>query len=189
VYDRYGPRWLLIVGTVTYVFGLMMTSLATEYYQFILAQGIVASVGSSMCFNAALSSTSGWFFKKRGYALGIVASGSSLGGVVLPIMMSHMIPQVGFGWAMRTVAFLFLFLLTISTLTIKSRLPPRPQPLVIMDYFRSLAELKMAVTVVALFFFFWGMFLPFNYVILQAQKQGMDPNLTIYLLPIMNAVR
>ena len=39
IYDNYGPRWLLIVGTFLEVFGLMMTSLATEYYQFVLAQG------------------------------------------------------------------------------------------------------------------------------------------------------
>ncbi|TKA61019.1 hypothetical protein B0A55_11444, partial [Friedmanniomyces simplex] len=39
LYDNYGPRWLLLAGTFLHVFGLMMTSLASEYYQFILAQG------------------------------------------------------------------------------------------------------------------------------------------------------
>lgn len=39
VFDNYGPRWLLVAGTILEVFGLMMTSLSTEYYQFILAQG------------------------------------------------------------------------------------------------------------------------------------------------------
>lgn len=33
VYDNYGPRYLLLVGTFLEVFGLMMTSLCTEYYQ------------------------------------------------------------------------------------------------------------------------------------------------------------
>ena len=31
VYDNYGPRFMLLTGTVLHVFGLMMTSLATEY--------------------------------------------------------------------------------------------------------------------------------------------------------------
>jgi MFS family permease len=167
----------------------MMTSLSTEYYQFFLALGVVSSLGSSAVFNAAMSSVVSWFFRRRGAAFGIMASGSSVGGVVLPIMMTKMIQQVGWGWTMRAVAFLFLFLLGIACLTVKSRLPPRPKPLVIREYFSSLKEPAMALSVTAMFFFFWGMFLPFNFVILQAQRQGMDPNLTYYLLPIMNAVR
>ncbi|KAK2011955.1 major facilitator superfamily transporter [Colletotrichum eremochloae] len=188
LYDSYGPKYLLYGGTVVYVFGLMMTSLSTKYYQFILAQSIVSSVGSSACFNAAMVSVTSWFFRRRGAAFGIMASGSSVGGVVLPIMMTKLIAQVGFPWAIRAVAFLFLFLLSIACLTVKSRLPPRPRPLVLREYVDSLREPPMAITVCAMFLFFWGMFLPFNFVILQAKAQGMDENLVIYLLPIMNAV-
>ncbi|GKT82247.1 LOW QUALITY PROTEIN: major facilitator superfamily transporter [Colletotrichum tofieldiae] len=187
LYDSYGPKYLLYGGTVVYVFGLMMTSLSTQYYQFILAQSIVSSVGSSACFNASMASVTSWFFRRRAAAFGIMVSGSSLGGVILPIMMSKMIPQVGFPWAIRAVAFLFLILLGIACLTVKSRLPPRPRPFVFKEYIDSLREPPMAITVCALFLFFWGMFLPFNFVILQAKAQGMDENLVIYLLPIMNA--
>ena len=89
LFDSYGPRWLLIIGTIFYVFGLMMVSLSKEYYQFFLAQGVVAAVGSSAVFNACMSSVVSWFFKRRAAAFGIMVSGSSLGGVVLPIMMNH----------------------------------------------------------------------------------------------------
>lgn len=34
-----------------------------------------------------------------------------------------------------------------------------------------------------------GLFLPFNYVILQAAAAGMDPGLVPYILPILNAAR
>ncbi|TDZ14528.1 MFS transporter asaE [Colletotrichum orbiculare MAFF 240422] len=188
LYDSYGPKYLLYGGTVVYVFGLMMTSLSTKYYQFILAQSLVSSIGSSAAFNASMASVTSWFFRRRGAALGIMVSGSSLGGVILPIMMTKMIQQVGFPWAIRAVAFMFLFLLGISCLTITSRLPPRPRPFVFKEYVDGLREPTMGITVVALFLFFWGMFLPFNFVILQARAQGMDENLVTYLLPIMNAV-
>jgi len=179
----------MYVGTVVYVFGLFMVSLSSEYYQFLLSLGVVSSLGSSAVFNASLSCLSSWFLRRRGAALGIVASGSSLGGVVLPIMMTKMTQSVGFPWAMRAVAFLFLGLLTIACFTVKSRLPPRPRPLVLTEYFTGLKEPVMALSVAAMFFFFWGMFLPFNYIILQAINQGMDANLASYLLPITNAVR
>jgi MFS family permease len=189
VFDSYGPRWLLIIGTILYVFGLMMVSLANEYYQFFLAQSIVAAIASSAVFNACMSSVVSWFFKRRAAAFGIMVSGSSLGGVVLPIMMDKMIQSVGFPWAMRAVAFLFLFLLTIASLTVKSRLPPNPRPLVLADYLKGFKEPAYVLTTAASFLFFWGMFLPFAYIILQAQKAGMEPSLVPYLLPIVNAVR
>ncbi|KAJ0167257.1 putative transporter MCH4 [Colletotrichum tanaceti] len=188
LYDSYGPRYLLYGGTAVYVFGLMMTSLSTRYYQLILAQSIVSSVGSSACFNASIATVTSWFFKRRAAAFGIMVSGSSVGGVVLPIMMSKMIARVGFPWAIRAVAFVFLLLLAVACLTVKSRLPPRPRPFVFREYVDSLREPPMIITVCALFLFFWGMFLPFNFIILQARAQGMDENLVIYLLPIMNAV-
>jgi len=96
-YDRYGPRYLLIAGTFLHVFGLMMTSLSSEYYQFILAQGICSPIGACLLFFATVTSSMTWFFKWRALAFGIVAAGSSLGGVILPIMVAKLIPQIGFG--------------------------------------------------------------------------------------------
>ncbi|KAM0348382.1 hypothetical protein ACHAPU_004352 [Fusarium lateritium] len=188
IFDMYGPKYLLWFGTVIYVFGLMMVSLSSEYYQFFLSQSIVAAIASSAVFNACMSSIITWFYKHRAAAFGIMVSGSSLGGVILPIMMDKMIKSVGFPWMMRTVAFMFLFLLGIACFTVKSRLPPRPKPFVLMEYLNGLRELPMLITVTGFFFFMWGMFLPFNYVLLQAEAAGMSENLITYLLPILNAV-
>lgn len=189
VFDVYGPRWMLVIGTVVYIFGLMMTSLCTEYWQFFLAQGVCAAIAASAVFNACMTSVFSWFFKKRAAALGIMVSGSSVGGVVMPIMIQQLIPKIGFPWTMRAVAFVYLGLLAMSCVTIKTRLPPRPKPLVVADYLAGFKEPAFALTLAGNFLFFWGMFIPFNYVILQAQQAGMDPTLVEYLLPIINAVR
>ncbi|KJZ76754.1 hypothetical protein HIM_03631 [Hirsutella minnesotensis 3608] len=188
LFDSYGPRWLLWGGTVAYVFGLMMVSLSTRYYHFFLAQSVVAAVGSSAVFNCCMSSLVTWFSRRRAAAFGVMVSGSSVGGVVLPIMMTKLIRRLGFPWMMRIVAFVFLALLTFACLTVKSRLAPRPRPFRIAEYARSLRDVRMAVTTAALFLFMWGMFLPFNYVLLQAQAAGTSPALIPYLLPILNAV-
>ncbi|RFU80785.1 hypothetical protein TARUN_1442 [Trichoderma arundinaceum] len=188
IFDNYGARWLLWGGSITYVFGLMMVSLSTEYYQIFLSQAIVSAIGSSAVFNACMSCIVSWFLKKRAAAYGIMVSGSSLGGVVLPIMMDKLIAKIGFPWMMRTMAFMFMVLLGIACLTVKSRLPPRPRKFVLKDYLSSLKDIRLTVTIAACFFFMWGMFLPFNYVILQAQKAGFSPTLIPYLLPILNAV-
>lgn len=189
VFDLYGPRWMLMIGTVVYVFGLMMTSLATKYYQFFLAQSVCAAVASSAVFNACMMSVVSWFFKRRALAFGIMVSGSSMGGFVMPIMIQKLIPQIGFPWTMRVVAFIFLALLSISCATIKSRLPPHPKPLVPRDYLAGFLEPAFALTLAANFLFYWGMFVPFNYILLQARAAGMSTELTEYLIPILNAVR
>ncbi|KAJ5777674.1 MFS transporter asaE [Penicillium odoratum] len=187
LFDNFGPRWILLGGTFLHVFGLMMTSLSTEYYQFILAQGICSPLGASAIFNACVNSVSTWFGKRRAFALGIMASGSSLGGVIFPIMVSHLIPQVDFPWAMRICAFLILFMLGIANLTLKSRLSHKRKPVNLLDFVRPLKELKFVVTVAGCFCFFWGMFLPFTFVITQAERYGMSSNLSQYLIPILNA--
>lgn len=167
----------------------MMTSLSSKYYQFILAQGICSALGASAIFNACVNSVSTWFGKRRAFALGIMASGSSLGGVIFPIMVSKLIPEVGFPWAMRICAFLILGMLVISNLTLKSRLPPQKKPFDAMNFVRPLKDIKFVATVGASFFFFWGMFLPFTFVITQAQRYGMSEDLSLYLIPILNAAR
>jgi len=44
-FDRYGPRPLLVTGTVIYVSSVMMTSLCKSYYQYLLAQGVLFGLG------------------------------------------------------------------------------------------------------------------------------------------------
>ena len=204
VFDNYGPRHLLLVGTFLHVFGLMMTSLSTQYYQILLSQGLVSSLGSSMAFSAATASVGTWFFKKRAASFGIMASGSSLGGVIFPIMVPRLIRQVGFPWTMRICAFIILGMLIIANLTVKSRLAPRPQKFDVMEFIRPLKQTSFVLLCIASFFFFFGTFLPFNYLILQyvhtlcelcsnanaihrAQKLGMSQGLAQYLLAMLNA--
>jgi MFS family permease len=143
--DNYGPRYLIMAGMFFHVFGLMMASISTKYYQFFLAQGVCSALGCSLFFYPAMSAVTTWFFKKRALALGITASGSSLGGVVFPIMVDRLIPQVGFGWTMRICAFLILGLGTIACLTVVSRIPPRPKPVKAMDFFRPFTEPTFAI--------------------------------------------
>lgn len=167
VFDNYGPRYLLLIGTFFHVFGLMMTSLSKQYYQILLAQGVCSSLGASAVFYSAMSSVGTWFFKNRAAAFGIMASGSSLGGVIFPIMVSKLIPRVGFPWTMRACAFMILGMLVVANLTVKSRLAPKPRKLDIMEFIRPLREPAFALICIASFFFFFGTFLPFNFIILQ----------------------
>jgi len=63
-------RILVAVGTFLISFGMMMTSLATKYYQFILAQGLCVGAGMACFTIPSVTIPATWFEKRRGLALG-----------------------------------------------------------------------------------------------------------------------
>ncbi|RMZ88086.1 hypothetical protein DV736_g4682, partial [Chaetothyriales sp. CBS 134916] len=187
VYDNYGPRYLLICGTFLHVFGLMMTSISTKYWHFILSQGLCSALGASMIFYPAMSAVVTWFFKKRAFAMGVTASGSGLGGIIFPIMVQKLIPEVGFGWSMRICAFLILGLMIVANITIVSRLPPHSRPVSWRDFVMPFTELPFFLLSFGSFLMFMGLFLPFNFLILAAADRHVPESLLIYLIPILNS--
>ncbi len=203
--DDLGPRIPVLIGSFLHVFGLMMTSLAKEYYQIFLAQSVCSAIGCSFLFYArkcslllpssfpmltghtAIAALGTWFRRHRAFAFGIVTAGSSLGGVVLPIMVNHLVVSAGFAWAMRATAFLFLGLLIIGNLTVKSRLPPPKRPFRFMAFIVPFYERPFLLLTIGTFMIYIGAFLPFNFIIVQAKAAGMSASLAGYMVSIINA--
>jgi len=127
--------------------------------------------------------------KKRGAAYGIMAAGSGLGGVILPIMVSHIMPKIGYGWSMRVCGFLILGLMAIANVTVKSRLPPRPRTFKIAHFIEPFTDMRWVTITISSFLFFMGLFIPINFVEVQSLAAGMSVNLASYLIPILNAGR
>ena len=182
IFDSYGPRALLLTGTFLHVFGLMMASLGTEYYQILLAQGICSPLGASCIFYPAVSSVTTWFLRRRALALGIVASGSSLGGVIFPIMIQRLLPQIGFGWTMRVAAFMILGMLIVANLTVTSRLQHTPRRFNPLNLIKPLREPAFLLLLLSAFFIFLGLFLPFAFITLTGIEYGMTVYIASYLI-------
>jgi hypothetical protein len=79
IFDAGYVRGLVLTGSVLVVFGMMMTSICKEYWQVILAQGLVVGVGMGCMFLPSVGVMPQYFKHKRAFATGIAASGSSLG--------------------------------------------------------------------------------------------------------------
>lgn len=186
LFDRYGPRIPLAVGSLMQVFGLMMTSISKEYYQFFLSQSVVSGIGASLIFTPALSAPQTYFKKRRGVAAGLTVAGSSLGGVIFPLMVQHLLPKVGFGWTMRICAFLILGMLIIANLLITSNLTHGPRPFSLMQYIAPLRELNFCILCAAEFFMFLAMLIPFDYIVTEAAWYGMSTYMSWCLVPILN---
>ncbi|KAL4990351.1 major facilitator superfamily domain-containing protein [Aspergillus falconensis] len=189
LFDNFGPHLILLIGSFLHIFGLMMFSISSKYYQILLAQGICSPIGTSALFHISINCVNTWFRRRRALALGITASGSGFGGIIFPIMLTRITQQLDFGWAIRVCAFTSLFLLIITNLTVRSSLKhQRRKPLCHpMDFVRPLKEIPFVLTSAGTFFLYWGLFLPFAFIPTQAQRYGMSRYLASYLLAILNA--
>lgn len=164
----------------------MMTSLCTEYYQFILAQGVLGGMSLGCLFTPATSAVNQYFMKKRGAALGLVTVGSSIGGVIIPIALRNAFDseRLGFGWGVRTVAFVIFALLCIACALVKERLPHRKDTFFLPDAFLNPAY---SFLVAGIFMLIWSMFVPFFFVASFAiEEAGMSFSMAFYLLSILN---
>ena len=106
-----------------------MISLCHEYYQFFLAQGFLLGIGQAFLACPVLAMISRHFNKNRGLATGFTIAGSSLGGVIWPIMVNQLLNKdgVSFGWTIRIVAFTMLPLVVITCATVRVPVERKPK--------------------------------------------------------------
>jgi MFS family permease len=81
-----------------------------------------------------MTSVGTWFQRHRALAFGVMSSGSSLGGIIYPVMINGLIPRKGFGWTIRSISLLMLFMLIVANLTVKSNLKPVPTPVRLSEF-------------------------------------------------------
>ena len=78
LYDLGYLRQLLVVCSILINVGMMMTSICTNYWQTILAQGIMVSVGDDCLFVSSIVIVGQYFTTRKAFATGMASLGSSL---------------------------------------------------------------------------------------------------------------
>lgn len=186
IYDAGYVRSLLIFGSVMLVLGQMMLSLCHAYWQVLLTQAFCIGIGTGALFIPSIAILSTYFSTKIGLAIGIAASGSSLGGVIYPIVFHKLLPQIGFAWTTRVLGFLILGTMIIPNACYRVRVLPAKS--------RSLLDLRAflvpaySLQVAGFFCGFMGLYMPFFYAQVYALERHItNENLAFYLLAIMNS--
>ncbi|TET48611.1 MAG: MFS transporter, partial [Dehalococcoidia bacterium] len=95
--DRFGPARVMAACAFIGGLGLALTSQINSLWQFYLTYGIIFGVGESAGFTITMSTTARWFIKRRGLALGIVASGAGIGTMIMAPAAERLI--TAFGWS------------------------------------------------------------------------------------------
>ncbi|KAJ7628344.1 MFS general substrate transporter [Roridomyces roridus] len=185
-------RLLMRSGTGLFIFSFFMLSIceANHFYQVFLSQGVGMGVGIGLLFVPAVSLPSHYFRARRSLVMGMVFAGSSLGGVVFPIILNHLINgPVGFAWGIRIVAFITAILLIIGNLLTRPRLPTRKErapednavlQLILRDFPYWLSVWGASLVI-------WGIFFPYFYLQLYAILHGIESNVAFYMITVLNA--
>ena len=110
--DTWGPKKVLVIGTLLIPLGLYLASLSSVVWQLIMTQGLICGIGTCFAYASSVSTVGHWFKKKRGLALGIAGSGTGFGQLVMASIASSLLQNVG--WR-QTLQILALIELTVSS--------------------------------------------------------------------------
>lgn len=120
--NRLKSRTMMLIGCAILGSGLILYSQATAPAMIYLAHALL---GISLGFVGVLVNTvlvSNWFLKKRGAVLGIVFTGTSLGGVSIPLISTPLIQAFGWRTALVLVSLIiWLILLPAVIFFVKNR--------------------------------------------------------------------
>ncbi len=105
--DRYGPKGVLVIGSVIIGAGFALLSRINTVWQlyavyFMMAMGF--SCTSLVPVNTLITN---WFIRKRGFAMSLANTGLSAGGIVLVPLASYMISRWGLTVALPVLGVIY----------------------------------------------------------------------------------
>ncbi len=86
VVDRWGPRRLVFGGSILICLGFLLLSRTSSLAMFYGAFVLIALGMSTFSDTVLMTAVANWFRRKAGVAIGIVASGFGLGGLIVPVI-------------------------------------------------------------------------------------------------------
>ncbi|KAJ5300717.1 uncharacterized protein N7443_005719 [Penicillium atrosanguineum] len=180
-------RLVVGVGAVLLVLGTFLTSLATEYWQIFLAQGLCIGIGQGLMWLPSVTLISTYFVRLRVFAVTAAATGTSTGGIIFPAMIQYLTPKIGFPWAIRCMGFVVLIMVTITLALLRPRLPPRKSgPLVEWSAFKEPAYMLFTLGV---FLLYWSLYFTFFYIQVYATEVlGLSQKAGVNLIIVTNAL-
>lgn len=182
------PEWLSLINVVLSSWIVSADSMVSEYWHFIIVFGVIGGLGTSLLSTVAIGTIGHFFNHRRGFATGIASCAGSLGGIVYTLMLSSLFTSAGFAWATRAMGFVFVFLVILANLLIRSRLPgKRISRSNILPDFRIFRDKTFLIMTIAMFMIEWGLFMGLSYTTAFALAVGIRPTLAYQLISILNA--
>jgi MFS family permease len=119
--DRYGPKWLLLLGSVIIGTGFILLSLISTVRQLYIVYFIMALGFSCTSLIPVNTVITNWFIRKRGLAMSLTNTGLSAGGIVLVPLASYLIARWGLRIALPVLGVIYCVVVITATTFIRQR--------------------------------------------------------------------
>ncbi|MBQ0798726.1 MAG: MFS transporter [Porticoccaceae bacterium] len=107
--EKFGPRYLMMIGAVVMATGLLLSSQVTQWWQLYISFGLITALGLGACgWVPAVILTEQWFPNKVGTALGIVTAGIGVGMMVVVPLSNYLIENSNWRHAYQVLASMVL---------------------------------------------------------------------------------
>ena len=129
LYDRWGPKWVILVSTLFSSVGYGSISTISTLWEFHLYYGVLAAIGmggASVPLIAALISK--WFENNRGLVISLALSGNCVGQFVLVPVFSDLVLEFGWRISCLIIALCIFVVNTILALFVIKSGPSNPDP-------------------------------------------------------------
>ncbi|XP_074011130.1 monocarboxylate transporter 9 isoform X1 [Numenius arquata] len=114
--SSFGARPVAIFSGFMVAGGLMMSSFAPNIYFLYISYGIVVGLGCGLLYTATVTITCHYFDKRRGLALGLISTGSSVGLFIYAALQRELIDLYGLDGCLLIVGALSLNILACGSL-------------------------------------------------------------------------
>ncbi len=127
--DRFSPKVVSIAGGCFLGLGCVLMSRIDTAWQFYLIYGLILSPGIGVAWPSLTATVPKWFVQRRGLMAGIVASGTGIATLIVPPVVSRLVPAYGWRSTYVILGISTVVLVTIAAMFMKQDPHQRGQAL------------------------------------------------------------
>ncbi len=191
--DKYGARKTMVFCGVMMGAGYLLSSHVTNLWQFFLTYGVVEAIGVSGIFGIGSAIASRWFTKNRGLALGIVASGSGMGSLLLVPGVERLVSTVDWSRAFLVCGIAAGVLVVSAALFLREppqypRAAKQPEKQSSTTLSQAIKDARFWLVMAIFLLFLFGTQIVLVHIVNYATDVGIDPLVAATFVSVIGAV-
>ena len=118
--DKFGPKKVLLAGTIMYSIGLILSGFAVNTSMLLLTYGIIGGLGLGMAYGCTISTAVKYFPDKRGLIGGVTTTVYGLSSVIVSPIITIIVEKTNATVAFKGIGMVFLIVMVLCSLMVEA---------------------------------------------------------------------